>query len=234
MSQLDEVKEQIKNSFSRIGQQIQESESYTQLQDSYQNMTPVAQKLTWVSGFVLALFLVLFYPMTLFFSSQTAMESFEQKRDLIRELFRTYRDSSAQSSLLPPPSPENLKMTINAILGRADLLPEQNIGVTESSTEGKLIPSSLVSHVLEVKLAKLNLKQIVDIGYTIIGISDSVKMKDLIISANSLDTRYFDVTYKLYALKVPEVTAEPPPEIEAKPKKGSNSKTEDSTKGLDE
>lgn len=231
MSQLDDLKEQIKNSFTRIGQQIQESESYTQLQDSYQNMTPVAQKLTWVSGFVLVLFLVLFYPMTLFFSSQTSMESFEQKRDLIRELFRTYRESSAQSSIIPPPSPENLKMTLNSILTHADLLPEQNIGVSESIVEGKLIPNSLVSHVIEVKLAKLNLKQIVDIGYTIVGISESVKMKDLVISANSLDTRYFDVTYKLYALKVPEVIPEPPPEIE-KPKKGAPIKKED--KGSDE
>ena len=120
-----------------------------------------------------------------------------------------------------PPQFESLKASIESILNGANLIPEQRVGILETSVEGRLIPQTLVTHVLEIKLAKLNLKQIVDIGTSIAGISESVKMKDLIIAAHPKDTRYFDVAYKLYSLNVPEAAPELPPEIDIKPKKGT-------------
>jgi hypothetical protein len=110
---------------------------------------------------------------------------------------------------------------VAAVIQRAELLPEQNIGISEGPVEGRMIPGNLVSNVMQVRLAKLNLKQIVDIGGSLVGISDSVKMKDIAIVANATDTRYYDVTYKLYSLKVPEATPEPMPEPEKKPGRNS-------------
>ncbi|MBC7419499.1 MAG: hypothetical protein H7328_02110 [Bdellovibrio sp.] len=220
MSALGNIAEQLKATGSRLGQQIQESPAYTQLQERYQSMEPRAQKISLFSGAALGLFMILFYPLSLFFASQNTMTIYEQKRTLMRDLFRTYRESSGQSNVTVPPPYETLKAAIDNIITQASLLPEQNIGMIESSAEGKLIPQNLVTHVLEVKLAKLNIKQIVDIGSSIVGISESVKLKDMIISAHAQDTRYFDVTFKLYSLNVPEPTIEAPPEIE-KPVRGT-------------
>jgi len=230
MSRLDDIKEQIKTTAIRIGHSIQESEGYQKLQDRYQSLNPSSQKLVWVGGAVLAAGIILFYPLSQISSSQSSMTEFEDKRGLIRDLFKTYRESSAQASIPVPPEISALKGTIESILSGANLLPEQHVGVIETAAEGRLIPQSLVSHVLEVKLAKLNLKQIVDIGSAIAAISNSVKMKDLVITAHPADTRYFDVTYKMYALNVPQPTPEPPPEIEPRPKKGKGKSNSDGEK----
>jgi hypothetical protein len=220
VSVITDLGDQFKSLGQRIGQQIQDSPAYMQMQDRYQSLSPSSQKMVNLFGAVLITFILTVYPMSQFFDSQSTINSFEDKRNLIRELFKTYRESSARPNIAVPPSYESLRASVASILAAADLTPEQNNGLLEGSDDGKLIPKSLVSHILEVRLSKLNIKQIVDIGANIVGISDSVKMKDISIIAHASDTRYFDVVYKLYSLNVPEPTPEPPPEVE-KPKKGS-------------
>lgn len=222
MSQLEDLKDRIKAATTRIGEQIQESEAYAKMQDRYQSLSAVGQRLVWILSSAVVALMILFYPLSQIATSQDLISSFEEKRSLIRDLFKTYRDSSGQSSVAVPPPQDTLRNAVETILTVANLIPEQRVGIIQGAPEGRLIPASLVSHVLEVKLAKLNLKQIVDIGTSITGISDSVKMKDLIIAAHAQDTRYYDVTYKLYSLNVPEPTPELPPELEPK-KKNSNS-----------
>lgn len=223
MSLLDNLKEQSKILASKIGQQIQESPTYAQAQDRYENMSPAMQKLFIGLSALVITFIVLFFPISHLSESQTALSLFEEKRNLIRELFRTYRESSAAPDIAIPPTDENLRSTVHSIIAQAALLPEQQLEITEGPVEGRLIPQTLVSNVLLVKLAKLNLKQIVDIGSAITAISESVKMKDLLISANRQDTRYYDVTYKLYSLKVPEPSIQPTePERNVKKSRGSD------------
>ena len=232
MSRLDEIKEQIKNMSNRILEKIQETETYTQMQDRYQSLSASSQRLVWILGASLVAFIILFYPLSQISSSSGMIASFEEKRNLIRDLYKTYRESSNQSGLQPPPASDSLRNAVETVLTSANLIPDQRTGMIQSTVEGRLIPSSLVNHVLEVKLAKLNLKHIVDIGTSIVAISDSVKMKDMSINANASDTRYYDVTYKLYSLNIPEPTPEPPPEIDTKskrPKKDSDS-AEDTNK----
>lgn len=227
MSQLDDIKEQLKANWQIILQKVQENPSYVQIQDRYQTLSPSGQKMVRLGGVLAFIFLLVFYPMSLFFTSQDSIVSFEEKRALIRELFKTYRDASAQPNIAIPPSAESIKSTINSILTTADLTEEQKNGVIDATPEGKLIPANLVSHVIEVSLSKLNIRQIVDIGASIVGISESVKMKDMSITAHLADTRYFDVKFKLYSLNVPEPTPEPPPEIEKPSKKKKEVKKDD-------
>lgn len=218
MSQLDNLKEQFKALGAKISQQVQESPSYAQAQDRYENLSPSGQKVVMAGGVLLILFLLLFIPLSNLSDSQTTLGLFEEKRGLIRDLFKTYRESSATPSVIRPPDYEILRTNVESIIARAELMPDQNLGTIEITAEGKLIPQNLVTHALQVKLAKLNLKQIVDIGTGLVGISESVKMKDMQITAHRQDTRYFDVTYKLYSLKVPEPQIEAPVE---EPKKGN-------------
>lgn len=230
MSLLDSLKESGKNIAEKTVERVRESNSYAQAMDRYENLTPTGQKLTKLVGVVVILMTLLFIPFSNLSTSMTTITMFEESRDLIRELFRTYRDTSSTQNIAVPPDSGSLASMVNSIIQRAELLPEQNLGVSEGPAEGRLIPNNLISNVLYVKLSKLNLKQIVDIGGSLVGISESVKMKDMAITANVTDTRYYDVTYKLYSLKVPEPTPEPPPE----PVKKSNSNKSDSSEGSNE
>ncbi|MEK6627576.1 MAG: hypothetical protein AABY53_03030 [Bdellovibrionota bacterium] len=226
MSALENLQEQLKNMGSKISQAIQDSPAFAQAKDRYENMDPPAQKMTFMLGVAVLLFLMFFIPFSYLSESQTSLSLFEERRNLIRELFKTHRDSTAAPDIVVPPSLEGLKSSVMSVIANAELLPEQNIGLSEGAIEGRLISSSLISSVLEVRLAKLNLKQIVDIGASIVSISSSVKMKDLFINANAQDTRYYDVTYKLYSLNVPtpnfESTQEPEPEKTSKKTRGSD------------
>lgn len=224
MSRLNDIKDQLKTFVQRIGNSIQESESYSKMQDRYQSLSSGGQKALLAAASALVLFILLFYPLSNISQSRNFITTFEEKRALIRDLFKTYREASGQSIVPVPPQFETLKASIESILNGANLTPEQRIGILEISVEGRLIPQNLITKVLEIKLAKLNLKQIVDIGTSIAGISESVKMKDLIIAAHAHDTRYFDVSYKLYSLNVPAIAPEPAPEVDMKPKKGPTAK----------
>lgn len=233
MSLVDSLKDRAKTAFEKTSERVRESDAYIQAQDRYQNLTPSGQKLVRVMSVLLLLFFVLVIPMSYLSSSSASIAMFEEKRNLIRDLFRTYRESSSTQNVAIPPPADNLRMSIQSIIQRAELTPEQNMGIMEANVEGRLIPSALINNVLVVKLNKLNLKQIVDIGGSITAISDSVKMKDVSLIANAQDNRYYDVTYKLYSLKVPEPTPEPPPEPE--PKKGrNNNRNNNDSAGADE
>ena len=134
---------------------------------------------------------------------------------------------------MPPPA-DMLISQITSQLQSNQLLPEQIVGVTQASIEGRMIPEKFIKDVVHVSLAKLNLRQIVDIGNSLNRLSESVKMKDLSINARGDMKGYFDVTYKLYALNIPEtqVMAPMPDLEEAKPsarnrKSDSGSEDED-------
>lgn len=226
MSLMDNLTEQLKTIGTGIGQKIQDSPLYAQAMDRYENMSPLAQKIFILSSILVVLFSLFFIPMSNFSNSQLSLSNFEEKRNLIRELYKTYRESSTVPQIEVPPSYENLRSSIDAIISQAQLIPEQNLGMIEVAPEGRLIPANLVSNVLQLKLAKLNLKQIVDIGTSILALSNSVKMKDLFITANKQDTRYYDVTYMMYSLKVPERAPEPPPEPEKPVKKSKKADDE--------
>lgn len=223
MSLIDNLTDSFKSMGQKIGQKIQELPAYSKAQDRYENMSPSMQKISLFAGAFLFASLVLFFPLSQLSDSQTALSLFEEKRNLIRDLFRTYRESSSAPNIAVPPDLNGLMSSVESILTRAELLPEQKLGLIPGTVEGRLIPQVLVSNVLQIKLAKLNLRQIVEIGSSITGISDSIKMKDLLISANRQDTRYYDVTYKLYSLKVPEPIPEPLPEPEKNNKKSRGS-----------
>lgn len=222
MSRLEELKDQLKSSLLSGWERIQESESYNQLSDKYQSLSPSGQKITQAITAVIIAGVVFYSPISQLQISNELMAQFEDKRTLIRDLFKTYRDSTGGLQMAPAPQVAELISTIQSSLQNAKLISEQIIAVDPSQAEGRLIPSSLQQGVVEVKLAKLNLRQVVDIGLQLANISSAVKVKDMMMQANAEMAGYFDVSYKLYALKVPEPLPEPAPEpVSTKKKKPS-------------
>lgn len=218
MSRLEELKDQIVSSAKSTWEKIQESEAYNQLNDKYQSLSPTGQKTTQALVALMIAGFVFYSPISQLQISGELLTQFEDKRSLIRDLFKTYRESSSHLQMPPAPQSPELISSIQSSLQSAKLIPEQIISVDASQAEGRLIPSSLQQAVVEVKLAKLNLRQVVDIGLQLANISQAVKVKDMLMQANAEMAGYFDVSYKLYALKVPETLPEPPPEPVSKKK----------------
>jgi hypothetical protein len=215
---LDDLKDKLSTELRATWDRIQESGTYNQMRDRYENMTPAMQQLTMYGGIAVVALMVLSIPYGYFNGSSEAVGEFEGKRMTIRELLKVSREAAEVPAIPQAPSVDMLRGSIDSTIKAANLLPEQIKG-TQSSTGSNLIPANLSEGGLQIHLAKLNLRQVVDLGYKFSNFSPSVKMADMTMTANREDNRYFDVVYKLVALAVPA-----PPVIAAEPempKKGS-------------
>ncbi len=213
MSALEDLKEQISSEAKQRWEQIQDSSLFIQMKERYENLTPPAQKAT-VAGIAVVFSLIMFsIPWGYFSASSESVAAFEDQRQLIRDLLKVSRESHEVPDIPVPPDLNALRMQIDGVLQSARLVPEQIKGTENSADAVHLIPGNLSQGALNVSLAQLNLRQVVDIGHSLQSISSSVKMTDMRMEANAKDARYFDVVYRLVILSVP-TQAEAPPEFE--------------------
>ncbi len=223
MASFEDFKEQIQNTVKNQWDQFQESSLYIQVKERYENLSPIQQKITLWGCSALAILLVLSAPVSYYSESVTYVSEFEEKRQLVRDLLKTSREAQESPDLSIPPTMEQLKSQVDMQIQAARLIPEQIISTQIIPASSRLIPNNLSEGALNISLAKLNLKQLIDLGYQLQSLNPSVKMLDLRIEANSRDPRYFDVTYKMTALAVPnkmEIPAEPE-FVDKKNKKGT-------------
>jgi hypothetical protein len=220
---LDDIKDQVSHSLRQSWEQLQESSFFNQLKDQFENLSPIAQKLTSI-GIIFLVFLIFFsLPWGSYSQSKDYVSEFETKRNIIRDLLKVSREASDNPDIPVPPSLDSARMLIDNSLKVAQLLPEQIKGIETISEQSKLIPANMSSGMLKVSLAKLNLRQIVDLGYQMQALNASLKVKDMSIEPNLQNQKYFDVVFKLIALNVPqEVFA--PPEPPEEPKKANRNR----------
>ncbi len=221
---LDDLKDKFATEGRATWERIQESDAYNQLRDRYENLSPAVQKMTLFGGIAAVALIVLSIPYGNFTQSSESVGEFEGKRMTIRELLKVSRESADVPNIQPAPSIDMLRANIDNQIKMANLLPEQIKGTQDAQNNSQLIPANLTEGALDIKLEKLNLRQVMDMGYKFQSINPSVKMKDMVITANRGDSRYFDVVYKLVALAVPSAP-EPPPEEPPSKGKGRTKKT---------
>lgn len=129
---------------------------------------------------------------------------------LFRELLKVSREAHEIPDLPQAPSSLLLKDQINSQLKNAGIFPEQIKAVDDLPSPSGLIPEGMSQGAVTVNLSKLNLRQVLDVGYQLQNISLSVKVKDIILTASLEDPKYLDVIYKLVSLAVPEAINQPP------------------------
>nr|BFD59273.1 hypothetical protein CKG001_13800 [Bdellovibrio sp. CKG001]BFD62650.1 hypothetical protein BdHM001_13310 [Bdellovibrio sp. HM001] len=212
MSSLDDLKERFIADSRATWERLQESTAYNQMRDRYENMTPAMQKLTLIGGVALMTLLVLSIPYGKYTQSTEYVGEFESKRMTIRELLKVSRESSDVPQIPQAPSMDMIRNNVDNQIKAANLLPEQIQGTEIQENNSNLVPKNLTEGLLQVSLVKLNLRQVLDLGYQFQSINPSVKLKDMIMTANREDGRYFDVVYKLVALAVPAPPAPEPME----------------------
>jgi hypothetical protein len=221
---IDDLKDGLKSQLGQAWSRVQDSSLYNQMRDRFENLSPPHQKLTLMGAGAFAALVIISVPYSYYSQSNDNVSTYEEKRGLIRELLKVTRESSEVPDLPVAPPAETLKSTIESQLTMARLMPEQMKGIEVISAETGLIPKGLLESGLKISLAKLNLRQIVDLGYNIQSISPSVKMNSVNISANSEDPRYFDVEMKLVSLAVPQSHLEVPEPPDSHDQKDSSKK----------
>lgn len=229
----DDIKEKLITEFANLQEKIKESSIYNQLKDKYDNLTPNVQKSVFYGSIAFLTLIFLYIPYSYYSQSTSYEADFKARRQLIRDLLKVSKDVQEAPDLPMPPTADALKTQIDSQLEIARLIPEQIGGVEQVYEKSSLIADSLISYITKVSLVQLNLRQILDIGSQLETLSPSVKMKDLFIEANQKDPRYFNVTYKLVALKIPEPVIVAP-EVEEKPKKGGPPKKKTTTEDENE
>lgn len=221
MSRLDDIKDQVLGQLTQTWERFQESSTYSNIKDRYDNLSPNGQKLALYGSAFFVLFLLIMPPLSHYRTSNENIYAYEEKQRTLRDLLRVSRETSEGPDLFPPPTIENLKTQVEGYFKSIGLIPVQIRSVQAGVAQGGLIPRDLTAGVLEINLAKLNIKQITDVGHKLSTLASTAKLKDMSITANAEDSRYFDASYSIYTLKVPERQIEALPEIDDRPKRGA-------------
>ena len=172
-------------------------------------------------------------------SSQQSVLDFETNKMILRDLYRVSRASSALEGAPPQIDPTALASRAQSQLQTMSLQAEQieKVAAVDNALGGPGIPGvpkAVQQKGIEVTLRKLNLRQIIEIGYQLLTLQPGLKMTGLTVTASSPDPHYFDAVYRVISFSLPA----PPAEVKAVPgKRGSPSKkskptaTEDDASG---
>ncbi len=226
MSVFEDLKENIVTQVKALSEKIQESPLYIRATEQFQNLSPNMQKITLSGGALLGLGILLSIPWSNYTLSMASVESFEGTRQTIRDLLKVSREVKDIPNIPQPPDVNDLRNQVQGLLSAGRLLPEQIRGIDNTSNSSRLIPANLNQGTLSVSLTQLNLRQVIDIAHQLQTIHQSIKMTDMEIIANSKNSHYFDVIYKLAVLLVPqykEPTPDPEPSKNKKDKKPKDS-----------
>lgn len=203
---LDNIKEQLKDFLAARWAQFQDTSLYLQLKDRYDSMSPEFQTLTKFGAGITVLLLLILMPLGWYFNAGDRLTDFEDQKVSLRELLKIRQELSQTPQVPPSLSASELKTQVSQALQGMSLTPEQIQDVSEQTFSAdpsqKEIPKSIIQNGIEAKLKKLNLKQIVDIGYKLQGISQGVKLTALEVHAQKENPHYFDVVYRIVSFAV--------------------------------
>lgn len=230
---LDDLKDQLRERLQVIWGKVQEHSAYIQASEKFESLSPNAQKAVMAGVAALFTLILLAIPYSMYSSSAESVAEFEDKRNLIRDLFRVKRESAILDNAPPAITPGELQSRAQSQVTSSQIQPEQLRSVSEYDNSGpqasSVIPKNVIQKGVSVSLAKLTLRQMVDLGHQLQSIHPSAKMVGVEVTANRDDPHYFDVIYKIVSFSLP---AEPPPKATARP--GSNSRSRPSSNADEE
>jgi len=222
----ENLREQLKDKLEELKVQLEGSPSFNTLKERYETLSPTTQKTVLWSSIIFVSFMMFSCPMSYWSESVDNISQYEETRDMIRDLLRSSHLVNQMGSGPEQIPLENLKSLIQSRLGETRLVPEQiaSIESIDTTTLGPaLAPSGIIQETLQVSLKKLNLRQVVDLGYKMQEIHGTVKLAGLDIVATAENDHYFDVLFKLVKFSLPG----PPPSAVPNEEPKTSDKTEE-------
>lgn len=212
---LNDIKDQFKDRAKVAWDKIQESTAYQQAMEKYQDLPGPQQRMIRYGGGILIFLFLISPPISTLLTSEEAINEFERKREVTRELLKVVRDSSNAPNIPQAPDLFSLQNRFQQDFQNDKLMPEQIYSIQAAIDSGNIIPKKFSLGALNVNLRNLNLRQILEVAYRLSIISPTVKMTDLELIASTEKPGYFHMNSKVVALKTP-----PPPVIEPEPSRG--------------
>jgi type II secretory pathway component PulM len=219
MNQLEELREKLKQELQTSLEKFQESDLYNKIRERYLGLNPRSQK--WVKfGALGALALFVFSrPISQFFEAGQYLQRAEELKLLQKDLVKVEREKLGLPSFEGSSDLQGVRDQMDQKLQTLKLLPSQIRALVTKAPE--VIPAMTFSSeasfsrnqilgVIEVSLAQLNLRQVVEIGQSLEQISNLIVFKDLAMTPHTQEG-YFDVLFHYLVLK-PPATPSPLPE----------------------
>ena len=214
-------KEQLKDGISQLTARIQDSSAYNTLREKFEILPSSTQKLLIFGGIGVAVLVAVYIPFSYYQASGDNMESFNSKRQLIKELLQTSTYSQLTASGREPTF-ELLRSQMNGKIERSDLKPEQAETVMSNNTRSKGMVAAAIKEVgASVTLKTLTVPQILRLGSAFDSIRDAI-LTDVRVKADPAKAGYFDVTYVVKSFYLPQPDSDD--KKNAKPTRGSGSR----------
>jgi hypothetical protein len=200
---VDDLKDkwiEIKDKFSNF---IEEDPSINSIREKFESLSSQGQKLVIISILCIFGLILIYIPYSYFSVASEQEEQFEFYRATTRELLKVGK-GPVGSSRTQRGNLEMVQEQLNESLTKFTLMPDQLLGVDLQLPEGEsLAKPPIKEEVLVVKLAKLNLDQIVQIGADIQTQFPDLKMTGLSIKADAVGPGYFNTIFKLSKYYLP-------------------------------
>jgi hypothetical protein len=211
MNKLKEIWDQLRDVLLVRWEQFQETDTYISLRDRYENLSPRNQKIA-IYTFFAFLFLIAFsMPYSWFSVSRDSVSMFEETKDTIQELLQVSQESKSLPADGQSIGADEVKSRVEKILGEKGISKDQIVSVVQGqfvNPQGSiLLPAQILAAGVDVNLHKLNIKQVVDLGYEFDHIAPLVKILNMEIRADKDDVHYYDANYRVSTFSVKEPPA---------------------------
>ncbi len=155
----ESLQENIKEKFQSIGSKIRESQSYNELVERYQDLSPKVQKILFYLGLTLLLLLIFAYPLYSFYSSSRDLSQHNKNLYLVSELKKNFYKKSELKNMPQKKEMFQIQGDIRSRLENLKLLPEQ-IDMQSYKPETKsLFPPGVEAQGLKLRLSNINMEQ---------------------------------------------------------------------------
>lgn len=196
---LEDIRDSLREQLGGIWARVRESSAFIELSEKYQALSPVAQKFVLAGAGFFGFLVLMALPWTYFSSSSDQITQYEDKRSLVQNVYHVSREaSSVGARTVAPVNASDFQARAQGIVNEAALQAEQ-LQYVSPIPKGNVsgIPASIEQQGVEVSLKKLNLTQVIDIGYKLQAMDPRGRLMGIDIRANASDRHYFDVIYRV-------------------------------------
>ena len=216
----DDLKDQLQDSWERFKNRIQEDPSFNSIKERYETLPSSAQKAIVWSLSALLLLILFYIPYGYFETARENEEKYNSYKSTIRELLKVGKADKSNAQSTKRGDLEGVKMRITGSLQNFNLTEEQITPVELGpKLENSLAKDPVQEETFAIRLKKLNLDQVLQIGSDLHRKFSDLKMTGLTVNADKEKAGYFDIEFRLSKYYLAESETKEDEKSKAKNKK---------------
>lgn len=202
---LEDVKEQLKEKWDELVLKVTESDTYIQLGERYNNLSPLLQKTIVFTAVFFVGYIIYSIPAGFIDAAAEKESSFVESRRLIRGLNRSARNPMISPDQFRGMEFEEMRSRIDNVAQSVQVLETQKGSAIAAikPLPSSVVPSAIKQNGLTYEFKKLTLRQAVAMSEQISSLHTNTKLAGVSIEADNEDPHYFTVKYTLSSLSLP-------------------------------